>query len=144
MGLFGLVAVAMAGYASAQKAQPFSAADKVVLLQAKRFEGSFRLDSGETSVQVGEESADWKVKSGATDLSGKLAPIAGRSSRALLNVDGRTVEGTASIEGKALTMEFTDGKIVYRVRFLLSGRNDGEVNVTKGGATLVSGAFKRV
>ena len=143
VGLTGLVLVAMASVAMAQRAQPFAASEKVVLLQAKRFEGNFKLADGDSSLTVGDESAPWRLHSGGKSYSGTLAPKTDKPNRATLDVDGRTVEGTVAIEGKTLTMEFIDGKTVYRYRIALTGRNDGEVSLTKDGATLVSGTIKR-
>lgn len=143
MGLTGLVLAAMAGLVVAQKAQPFAASEKVVLLQAKRFEGRFKLSNGESNLTVGDVTAPWKLTAGEKSYSGSLAPRSEKPNRATLDIDGRTVEGTASVEGKTLTMEFVDGKTTYRYRLALTGRNDGEVSLTKDGETLVSGTIKR-
>lgn len=140
MGLLGLALLAMAGFAAAQG---IAAADRVLLLQAKRFEGSYTLPSGETSVRVGDSTADWSVASGATSLSASLAPAAGKPGRATLSVEGRTVEGKATVDGKTLTFDFVDGKTAYRIRLTLSGRNEGDLSVTKNDASLVAGAIKR-
>ncbi len=140
MGLIGLALFALAGMAAAQVA---GAADRFLLLQAKRFEGTFKLPSGETSLKLTEQTADWAVESGATKLKAALAPLAGKPSRATLDLDGRTIEGKADIEGKTLTFEFKDGKIVYKIKFTLTGRNEGELTVEKDDAKLVSGALKR-
>ena len=142
MGLLGLTVLAVVGMAAAQRAQPF-ASDRVLLLQAKRFEGSFKLASGETGVTVGDASADLRVAVGATNLMASIAPEAGKPNRATLSIDGRTVEGKAAIEGKTMTFDFVDGKSAYRIRLTLSGRNEGELSVTKNDASLVSGAIKR-
>ena len=143
MGLTGCVLVAMAGVAVAQRAQPFAASEKVILLQAKRFEGTFKLSTGESNLTVGDESASWRLSSGSASYSGKISPESGKANHATLEIDGRNFEGTASVEGRTLTMEFTDGKTTYRYRLALTGRNEGEVNLTKDGVTLVSGTVKR-
>ena len=142
MGLLGLTVLAAASMAAAQRAMPF-AADRVLVLQAKRFEGSFKLPTGTTSVTVGEETADLSVVSGPTSLSASIAPQAGKPNRATLSVDGRTVEGKAAIEGKTMTFDFVDGKTSYRIRLTLSGRNEGDLSVTKNDVALVSGSLKR-
>lgn len=138
-----LVAIALLG-AGFAAAQTIGAADRVLLLQAKRFEGSYKLPTGDTSVKVGNDTADWKVASGGTSLAAALAPAAGKPDRATLTVDGKTLQGKAAIDGKTLTMEFADGKVVYRIKLTLSGRNEGDLKVTKDDATLVAGALKRV
>ena len=140
MGLIGLAVLALAGFAAAQAA---GAADRLLLLQAKRFEGSYRLPSGETSLRLTDATADWSVVSGSTSLKAALAPLAGKPSRATLSLDGRTVEGKAEIEGKTLTFSFQDGKTAYKIQLTLTGRNEGELSVEKGGETLVAGAVKR-
>lgn len=137
-----LVALALLG-AGFAAAQTIGAADRVLLLQAKRFEGSYKLPTGETSVKVGDNGADWKLASGTTNLAASLAPAAGKPDRATLSLDGRTLVGKATIDGKVLTMEFPDGKTVYRIRLTLSGRNEGDLKVTKDDTTLVAGALKR-
>ncbi len=138
--LIGLALLALAG---AAMAQAVGAADRVVLLQAKRFEGTFKLAAGEMALKFGEATGDWKITSGETKLAAALEPKPGKPDRATLSLDGRTVEGTATVEGKTLTLEFKDGKTAYVFKLTLSGRNEGEIKVTKNDATLVASAFKR-
>jgi hypothetical protein len=140
LGLIGLAVLAVAGYAAAQA---LSGADRVLLLQAKRFEGTYKLPNGESSIKVDDKTADWKVTSGSTELSASLAPKAGKPDRATLSLDGKTIEGKAEIEGKALTMTFTVEKTTYVFKLTLSGRSEGELSVKKGDVSLVSGAVKR-
>lgn len=142
LGLLGLAAFAVVGFAAAQT-QAIGAADRVLLLQAKRFEGAYKLPAGVTSVKVGDDTADWSLASGSTSLDAALAPAPGKPTRATLKVDGRTVEGKANIEGRVLTMEFQDGKTAYKIKFALTGRNEGDLTVTKNDATLVSGTLHR-
>ena len=141
MGLVGLAMFAMASFVAAQAV---SAADRVLLLQAKRFEGTYKLDGGETKLKVGDDSATWSVDSGSTKLSAALEPKAGKSDRATLNVDGRTVEGKATISGKVLTFTFNDKTTTYLITFSLSGRNEGDLSVMKNDSTLLAGAIKRL
>ena len=140
IGLIGLAVFAVASFAAAQA---MSTADRVLLLQAKRFEGTFRLPTGETKLKVDEDSADWTVASGTTNLAAALAPKSGKPNRATLNLDGRTIEGKAAIEGRTLTFEFVDGKTNYRIVIALSGRNEGDLSVKKDDTALVAGSFKR-
>ena len=136
--VLGLVAaVGLAG------AQSVGAADRVLLLQAKRFEGTYKLAQGETVVKIGDDKGDWKLDSGGTKFAVALAPQSGKPDHATLDLDGRKVEGTASIDGKTLTLEFKDGKTAYKFKLTLSGRNDGDLKVTKDEATLVASTFKR-
>lgn len=140
MGLIGLALFALAGIVAAQS---LAAADRVLLLQAKRFEGTYKLSSGETTLKMNDSDAEWKIESGAITLKAALAPQAGKPHRATLNVDGRTVEGKAEIEGRTLTMEFKDGKTAYVLKLTLTGRNDGEIEAKKDEKALVSGTIKR-
>jgi hypothetical protein len=141
LALIGLLLLAVAGFAAAQAA---GAADRLLLLQAKRFEGSYKIPGGETAVKMNDATADWTVEAGDTKMKAALAPLAGKPSRATLSLDGRTVEGKATIEGRTLTMEFQDGKTAYKFKLALTGRNEGEIEVKKDGKSLVSGAIKRV
>ncbi len=140
LGLIGLASFAIVGFAAAQA---IGAADRVLLLQAKRFEGAYKLPTGVTSVKVGDDTADWSLASGTTSLEAALAPASGKPSRATLRVDGRTVEGKAAIEGRTLTMEFQDGKTAYKIKLVLTGRNDGDLSVTKNDTIVVSGTIRR-
>ena len=140
LGLLGLAVFAVAGFSAAQAA---SAADRVLLLQAKRFEGTFRLSSGETKLKVGDDSAKCSLSSVTTNLTAALAPKAGRPDRATLTVDGRTIEGKVAIEGRTLTFDFTDRGATYRIVMALSGRNEGKVSVTKDKTTLVTDSITR-
>jgi len=140
LGLIGLAVLAVAGYAAAQA---LSGADRVLLLQAKRFEGTYKLASGESTIKVDDKTADWTVESGSTKLSASLAPKVGKPDRATLTLDGKTVEGKAEIEGKVLTMTFTVEKTTYVFKLTLNNRTEGEMSVKKGDTALVSGAVKR-
>ena len=140
LGFAGLASLAIVGFAGAQA---IAAADRVLLLQAKRFEGAYKLSTGVTSVKVGDDTADWSLASGTTSLAAALAPAPGKPARATLNVEGRTVEGKAAIEGRVLTMEFQDGKTAYRIKLTLSGRNEGDLRVTRNDAILVAGTIRR-
>jgi hypothetical protein len=140
LGLTGLAVLAVAGYAAAQA---LSGADRVLLLQAKRFEGTYKLPSGESKFKVGDNSADWTVSSGTNNLSVALAPKAGKPDRATFTLEGKTIEGKAEIEGKVLTMTFTVEKTTYVFKLTLSNRTEGEISVKKGDTSLVSGAVKR-
>jgi hypothetical protein len=140
LGLIGLAALAFAGFAAAQVA---SGADRILLLQAKRFEGTYALPSGNTTIKVGDTTADWSVASGGTNLTAAIAPQTGQPDRATLSIDGRTVIGKAAIEGRTLTFDFVDGKTIYRIRLSLSGRNEGDLNIQKNASVLVAGALKR-
>jgi len=139
----GLIALAIFTVMGVAMAQTLSAADRILLLQAKRFEGSYKLPSGETSVKVTDTTADFKVKSGTTDLAAAIAPKEGKPNRATLTLDGKTIDGKAGIEGKTLTFEFVDGKTKYVIKLVLSGRNEGDLSVKKDDTALVSGSFKR-
>jgi hypothetical protein len=140
LGLIGLAVLAVAGYAAAQA---LTGADRVLLLQAKRFEGSYKLPSGESSIKIGDNAAEWKVSSGTTDLSASIAPKVGKPDRATLSLEGKTIEGKAEIEGKTLTMTFTLEKTTYVFKLILSNRTEGELSVKKGDVSLISGAVKR-
>lgn len=140
LALIGLLVLAVAGFAAAQTA---GAADRLLLLQAKRFEGSYKIPGGETAVKMNDVTADWTVEAGDTKIKAALAPLAGKPSRATLSLDGRTVEGKATIEGRTLTMEFQDGKTAYKFKLTLTGRNEGEIEIKKDEKSLVSGAIKR-
>lgn len=146
-GLIGLAVLAVAGIAVAQAAPSgqatLSAADRVLLLQAKRFEGTYKLSSGETKIKVNENDATIAIDSGANKLKAALAPQPGKPSRATFDLNGKTIDGKANIEGKTLTLEFVDGKITYKFKITLTGRNEGELSVMKGDQTLVSGPLKR-
>lgn len=143
MGLLGLAVFAIAGIAAAQAAAQVSGADRVLLLQAKRFEGTFKLPDGESVIKIGDNSADWTITSGKTKLTAALAPKQGKPDRATFELDGKTIEGKAEIEGKTLTMEFTVEKTKYLFKLVLSGRNEGDLSVKKGDTSLVSGSLKR-
>ncbi|GEM_PF-4928469 len=140
MGLIGLTVLAFAGFAAAQT---ISALDRALLVQSKRFEGSYKLSSGETSFKLTDEKADFEVDAGDTKLKAALAPKAGKASRATLDLDGRTVEGKAEIEGRTLTLTFEDGKTTYKITLSLTARDAGDLKVEKGDKTLVSAPIRR-
>ena len=140
MGLIGLTVLAFAGFAAAQA---ISALDRALLVQSKRFEGSYKLPSGGTSFKLSDDKADLELESGGTKLKAALAPKAGKASRATLDLDGRTVEGKAEIEGRTLTLTFEDGKTTYKITLSLTARDAGDLKVEKGDKTLVSGPIRR-
>ncbi|RYG20794.1 hypothetical protein EON82_19850 [bacterium] len=140
LGLVGLAVLAVAGFAAAQA---LSGADRILLLQAKRFEGTYKVPNGESSIKVDDKTAEWTISSGTNKLNVALAPKEGKPDRATMELDGKKVEGKAEIEGKTLTMEFTVDKTKYVFKLSLQNRTDGEISVKKGDATLVSGAVKR-
>ncbi len=147
MGLIGLAVFAVAGVAAAQAAASSNAqvtgADRVLLLQAKRFEGSYKFTGGDTEIKLTDNTADWTVTSGTTKYTTALAPKTGKPDRATFQLDGKTIEGKATIEGKTLTLEFTVDKTKYLFKLTLSGRNEGDLSVKKGDTALVSGTLKR-
>jgi hypothetical protein len=145
MGLVGLAVFAVAGIAAAQVAASaqVTGADRVLLLQAKRFEGSFKFSGGDTEIKLTDNSADWTINSGTTKYTAALAPKAGKPDRATFQLDGKTIEGKAEIEGKTLSFEFTVDKTKYVFKLTLSGRNEGDLSVKKGDTALVTGTLKR-